>query len=236
MKLCYFLCLVLVLWGNLAFSQKIPLSKFLKTTTKMIKKGHKITNGILSKMSMEKDGQMKKLLRFRDQMDPEAWKKVEKSVKFFRNVKKALLKQNVTSYETIPDGWIWNEILWCKPSDEGRSCHSHCQKKGYEFMWCFIDPAQNHWRHCSCEIRPFVRHWIQMAKNRLMKQPELLAAEKKEIARMDIVQWVVIAILAFLVTSLVAGIGARVIFNYRKAQLDIQPNIVVMNNMELEEL
>ena len=75
-----------------------------------------------------------------------------------------------------------------------------------------------------------------MAKNRLMKQPELLAAEKKEIARMDIVQWVVIAILAFLVTSLVAGIGARVIFNYRKAQLDIQPNIVVMNNTELEEL
>ena len=49
-----------------------------------------------------------------------------------------------------------------------------------------------------------------MAKNKLMKQPELLAAEKKEIARMDIVQWVVIAILAFLVTSLVAGIGVTV--------------------------
>ena len=109
MKWCYLLCLAFFLWGSLTFSQKIPISKIIKTTSKLIKKGHKLKNDILPKF-VEKSGQMKKLLRFRDQLDPEAWKKVEESVKFFRNVKKALQKQNVTFYENIPVGWRWNEI------------------------------------------------------------------------------------------------------------------------------
>ena len=69
-----------------------------------------------------------------------------------------------------------------------------------------------------------------------MKNPELLATEKKETAEMDKIQWIVISILAFLVTVLVGGIGARVICNYRRGHLNIQPNNVAMNNIELEEL
>ena len=51
----------------------------------------------------------------------------------------------------------------------------------------------------------------------------------------DTIQWVVIAILAFLVMILVIGILARVVYNYRRAQHDIPPNIVVVENIELEE-
>ena len=46
--------------------------------------------------------------------------------------------------------------------------------------------------------------------------------------RMDNIQWIVIAISAFLVTTLLADIGARVIFNYGRAQLNVQPNVVVI--------
>ena len=108
MKLCYFLCLVFLLWGSLAFSQKIPLSKILKTTTKLIKKGHKITRFIECLKS--KCGEIGELKATRGKVHTHLGMKVDCSHR--RKVKIHMIDHLQDVINTCPD---------IKPDDEASS-------------------------------------------------------------------------------------------------------------------
>ena len=242
MKTSIFAAFLLILWGGhflIVSSQRVPVSKMIKATSKLVRGTPKLNlPSAMPKIPPRVVGQAKKILRLRDQVGPEAWKKVEKSVDFFRKMKSALKSQNITSFDKPPVGWNWNEILWCHPADQKSRCFSTCQTKGYTYKWCFTTAAQDKdWQHCACEIRPSVRHWIQLAKNRLVHKSEVLADNPvTQEGKNETIQWIVIATLAFLVIVLVTGIIARVIYNYRRAQDVVPPNIVIVENVELEEL
>ena len=243
MKITIFVAFFLVLWGghylHMVSSTKVPVSKMIKATSKLIKGTPQLNlPSVLPKLPPMAVGQAKKILRLRDRVGPEAWKKVEKSVDFFRKMKSALKSQNITSYDKPPVGWNWNEILWCHPADQESRCFSTCQRKGYTFKWCYTSAAQDKdWQHCACEIRPSVRHWIHLAKTRLVHKSQVLAdTPVTQEGKNETIQWIVIATLAFLVIVLVTGIIARVVYNYRRAQDAEPPNIVIVDNVELEEL
>ena len=240
MKTAIFVSFLLILWGihnlDLVYSKKVPVSTIIKATSKIIKGTPTLKfPKNLPKLPSVNWGLTKQVLRLRDRVDSTAWKNVEKSINFFKKVKIALENNNITSYDKLPHGWNWNEILWCHPGDDGSRCYSTCQKKGYQFTWCFTSMAQNSWQHCTCTIRPSVRHWIHLAKKRLLEKSQVLAKTSviKE-GKNETIQWIVIAILASLVMILVIGISARVIYNYRRAQYEIPPNIVAVGNIELE--
>ena len=241
MKTAILVPCIFILWGvhnfNTVDSKKVPVSTIIEATKKIIKVAPKLklpkNLPKLPPIILEK---AKQVLRLRDRVDPAAWKKVEETVNFFQSVTKALKNQNVTSYDKLPQGWNLDEILWCHPSDGQSRCFSTCQQQGEKYTWCFTSKAQSDWQHCACSIRPLIRHWISLAKKRLLEKSQQAKISMMHEGKNEMIQWIVIATLAFLVMILVTGIVARVVYNYRRAQDVVPPNIVIVENVEPEQL
>lgn len=173
---------------------------------------------------------LKNVLRIRDGLEPETWEKIEDSINFFKKVKKILKISNITTDASMPHpaNFQEDEILICKPNTKGSKCHSPCIKGKSSYRWCYRQPNSD-FDYCSCHIRNSVKHWIVLMKKEmdsmLMKQKSAKTLSQK--VDENVVQWIVISLLASALASLVIAILARIGYNYRKNN-----NVIVGQNVE----
>lgn len=193
-----------------ASAVKTPINAILRNAPKIVKGLKKASNAILTK---DQSSKLKNVLRIRDGLDQETWYKIEQSVTFFKKVKELLRNHNITPSEN-PEGWKDEEILICEPSTKGKLCTSPCERQNSNYQWCWTNRAQTSFDYCSCSIRTPIRNWIGLMKKKM--EPMLKQPINPKLVKDDTVQWIAIGVLSSIVTILIIGILARIVYNYRR--------------------
>ena len=211
------------------YEAKLSPSAITSSVKKVVKTIDTVQK-VVSKFSPQSQT-LKNVLRIRDGLQPETWQKIENSINFFKKVKKILKISNITTTDASmqnPDNFQEDEILICRPNTKGSKCHSPCIQGTSSYRWCYRQPNSS-FDYCSCYIRNSVKHWIVLMKKEmdlmLLKQKSAKTSSKH--VDENVIQWVVISLLATALASLIIAILARIGYNYRKSN-----NVIVNQNVE----
>ena len=228
MKVRLFVLIAFLLCGHLE-SRKVPVKKIAR----IVKESVQPKLPALPKLTTvaKQAAKVKDLLRYHDRASEVVWKRMENSVLFLRKVAEFLKKRNIT-ITAPPPGWRWNEFLICKPSKPGKSCLSACERKGTGYAWCWTDAGQESWDHCQCVLRDSVRHWIQLAKQRLMSSAEepMIGCTSNDLLVQ--IQWIVIGVLVAMATIAATGLQIKVMCDRRKTR-EIQRRLLERRQEEV---
>ena len=163
-----------------------------------------------------KGGVKKDLVRkiFKNGLDSqEVWNGVQESIRFMKNVRKYLDKNEEIDLADFKRF----EILSCNPDGKGKTCHSECSRRNAHYQYCHTDSKLEDWDYCRCSIRPDIRKFLILAKKKLLESPSF----KNQSINHDIIQYVGLSFLVLLVLAILACLMGRLI--YLRRQQNQQP-------------